>query len=326
MTEPPAADRPRIVVTRKLPEAVEARLKHSFTVALNPDDARFTPARLARAMQEADGLLVSVTDRITEEVIAAAGARRAGILANFGVGVNHIDLDAATRAGVVVTNTPDVLTDATADLAIALMLASTRRMTETEAALRRGDWTGFAPTGWLGMGLSGKVLGIVGMGRIGRAVARRARAFGMEVIYFNRSTLGDLDFPAEPRETIAEVMEAADVVSLHIPGGAETRNVISAELIARMKPSAHLVNTARGDVIDETALIEALRTRRIAGAGLDVYADEPEVPKALLRIPSVTLLPHAGSATHETRTAMGMLAVDNLVAHFDGGPLPAQVV
>jgi lactate dehydrogenase-like 2-hydroxyacid dehydrogenase len=199
-------------------------------------------------------------------------------------------------------------------------------MSETEAILRRGEWDGFRPTAWLGMGLQGRTLGIVGMGRIGQATARRAAlGFGMRVIYFNRSPAGPFDFPAETRPSIAAVLAEADVVSLHVPGGGGNRALISGELIAGMKPTAYLVNTARGDVVDEAALAAALADGRIAGAGLDVYADEPRVPEALRRLPNVTLLPHIGSATVETRTAMGMLAVDNLVAFFAGEPLPSRV-
>ncbi len=316
----------KIIVTRKLPEAVEARLRAHFSVELNPQDQPFSPARLAEALREADGLLCAVNDLVTAAVLGTPG-RRTEIVANFGVGVNNIDLAAAEAAGVIVTNTPGVLTDATADLALALILAATRRMSETEALLRRGGWDGFRPTGFLGMGLQGKKLGIVGMGRIGQATARRANlGFGMEVIYFNRSPVGPFDFPAEPRDTIEAVMAEADVVSLHIPGGGENRGRISAALIGAMKPTAYLVNTARGDVVDEPALVEALAAGRIAGAGLDVFAEEPKVPAALLDIPSVTLLPHIGSATLETRTAMGMLAADNLIAHFSGAPLPSRVV
>lgn len=319
---------PRVIVTRKLPDAVEERLRQHFTVALNPDDTPFTRARLVRAMQEADGMLCAVTDEIDADVIAAGGRRRVRMLANFGVGVNNIDLAAASAAGLAVSNTPDVLTDATADLAMALILAATRRMSETEAILRRGEWDGFRPTGFLGMGLQGKTLGIIGMGRIGQATARRAAlGFKMKVIYFNRSTAGPFDFfVAESRPSIEAVMSEADVVSLHLPGGGSNAGLISAALLARMKPTAYLVNTARGDIVDETALAEALRERRIAGAGLDVYAAEPHVPSELIALPNVTLLPHIGSATLETRTAMGMLAVDNLVAHFAGQPLPSQVV
>lgn len=318
--------RPSIIVTRKMPDPVEARLQERFTVELNPEDAPYDTARLIRALQDSDGILLAVNDAVDAAILDAEGRRRAQILANFGVGVNHIDLDAARAAGVIITNTPGVLTDATADMAIALMLSATRGMSRTEAILRRGAWHGFAPTGWLGMGLQGKTLGVVGMGRIGQATARRAHlAFGMEVIYFNRSPTGPFDFPAEPRDTIEAVMAEADVISLHIPGGAANRNLISAERIARIKPTAFLVNTARGDVIDEPALIAALANRRIAGAGLDVFADEPSVPADLIALDNVTLVPHIGSATLETRTAMGMLAADNLIAHFAGDPLPARV-
>ncbi len=317
---------PRIIVTRKLPDQVEARLRDHFTVAFNPEDVPFTADRMIHALREADGLLPAVSDPVTGDMLRAEG-RRTAIIANFGVGVNNIDLDAAKAAGVVVTNTPGVLTDATADLALALILAATRRMTETEALLRRGEWVGFAPTGHLGMGLQGKVLGIIGMGRIGEATARRAAlGFGMRILYFNRSPVGPFDFPAESRSSIEAVMADSDVVSLHIPGGGSNRGRISADAIALMKPTAYLVNTARGDVVDETALTAALAAGRIAGAGLDVFAEEPKVPAALMALPNVTLLPHIGSATLETRTAMGMLAVDNLIAHFAGQPYPARVV
>jgi lactate dehydrogenase-like 2-hydroxyacid dehydrogenase len=312
----------RIVVTRRLPDAVEARLAEHFIVEPNPEDRPLGRDGLARALARADGLLCAVTDTLDAALLG--GERRAQILANFGVGVNNIDLDAARAAGLVVTNTPGVLTEATADLAIALMLAATRRLTETEAVLRRGAWDGFRPTGFLGMGLQGKTLGIIGMGRIGQATARRARAFGMDIVYYNRSPV-TLDFPATARPTIEAVLAEADVVSLHVPGGVN-RGLISAERLAAMKPTAYLVNTARGDVVDEPALIAALAAGRIAGAGLDVYADEPQVPAALRALPNVTLLPHIGSATLETRTAMGMLAADNLIAHFSGAPLPSRVV
>jgi lactate dehydrogenase-like 2-hydroxyacid dehydrogenase len=247
-------------------------------------------------------------------------------VANFGVGVNNIDLEAARAAGVAVSNTPGVLTDATADIAVALMLAATRRMSETEAILRSGGWDGWRPTGWLGMGLQGKVLGIVGMGRIGAAVARRsALGFGMRVVYFNRSEVGPFDFGAEARPSVEAVLAEADVVSLHVPGGGGNSRLISAERIRGMKRGAYLVNTARGDVVDEDALAEALESGRLAGAGLDVFAEEPRVPERLVRLRNVTLLPHIGSATLETRTAMGMLAVDNLEAFFAGRPMPARV-
>ncbi len=318
--------RPRIVVTRKLPDAVEARLRADFDAVLNAEDKALDRAALAEAMRSADGLLPAVTDAIDADLLATEG-RRVRIVANFAVGVNNIDLKAAEKAGVVVTNTPGVLTDATADVAMALILAATRRMTETEAILRAGGWDGFRPTGWLGMGLQGKTLGIVGMGRIGQATARRAAlGFGMRIVYFNRSAVGPFDFAAEALPSIEAVLAAADVVSLHIPGGGGNTAAISAERLAAMKPTAYLVNTARGDIVDEAALIAALAEGRIAGAGLDVYAEEPKVPEGLLRLPNVTLLPHIGSATIETRTAMGMLAVDNLAAFFADKPLPSRVV
>ncbi len=318
---------PKVVVTRRMPEAVEARLKTLFEVTLNPDDSQFDRARLMRAMQEADGILGTVTDPFDAAMLKAEGRRRAGIVATFAVGYNNIDIEAARAEGVAICNTPDVLTDATADIALLLILAATRRAYEFETLLRAGGWEGFGPTSFLGMGVQGKVLGIVGMGRIGKAVATRCHALGMRVIYFNRSAVADPGVPgAEARPTIEAVMAEADVISLHIPGGPANRKLISAERLALMKPGAYLVNTARGDVVDEEALVAMLEGGRIAGAGLDVYFDEPRVPARLVALKNVTLLPHLGSATVQTRTAMGMLAVDNLEAHFAGRPCPSRVV
>ncbi len=318
---------PKIIVTRRLPEAVEARLRANFTVALNPDDSPFSSERLKLALKHADGVICTVTDLFDEEILSADGERKTRIIANFGVGVDNIDLDSAETQGVAVTNTPNVLTDATADIAMALILAVTRRMTESEATLRRGEWKQFAPTGFLGTGLQGKTLGIIGMGRIGRATARRAHAgFGMRIGYYNHSPVRAIGFPAMPYPSIDRLLAASDVVSLHIPGGGANSGLISAEQIARMKPGAYLVNTARGDLVDEAALVQALREGRLAGAGLDVFADEPSVPASLRALPNVTLLPHIGSATTEARTAMGMLAVDNLEAFFAGRDLPNRVV
>jgi len=320
--------RPRIIVTRKLPEPVEARLRSLFTVAFNPSDTPFSKAKLTTAMAKADGLLCTFGDKIDEDILAANGARKAKIVANFGVGTNHIDLEAAEDIGVVVTNTPDVLNDATADLAMALILASTRRMYFHEARLRRGDWEDFDITSGLGSSLRGKTLGVVGMGRIGTALAQRAHfGFGMKVIYFNRSKVLVPSIPeAKAVETLDALMAEADVISLHVPGDAHNRHLISAARLALMKPNAHLVNTARGDVVDEAALITALESGAIAGAGLDVFEHEPKVPEALTALENVTLLPHIGSATLETRIAMGMRAVDNLVAFFADQVPPHQVV
>lgn len=320
--------RPRVAVTRKMPQAVEDRLREAdLDVEFNADDTPYTRDHLMGALQDSDGILLAVNDAVDGPLLDAEGRRRVQIVANFGVGVNHIDLEAARARGVIVTNTPGVLTDATADLAMALILAATRRMSEMEMVLRRGEWGGFSPTADLGMSLQGKTLGVIGMGRIGQAAARRAvLGFGMKAIYFNRSPVGPFDFPAKARGSIEEVMAEADVITLHTPGGGANRGLISAERIARMKPSAYLVNTARGDVVDEPALVAALAEGRIAGAGLDVFEAEPQVPPELIALPNVTLLPHIGSATLETRTAMGMLAAENLIAHFRGEPLPSRVV
>ncbi len=318
--------KPRIIATRKLPQAVEDRLNKGFDVHLNADDTPLPTDALRDALQSADGILGTVTDRFDAALLATEN-RRAQIIANFAVGVNNIDLDAARAAGLVVTNTPGVLTDATADIAVTLMLNVTRRTWESERMLRTGTWPGFAPTLLLGIGLQGKTLGIIGMGRIGQAVARRCHhGFGMDVVYFNRSPVAEPGVPATALDSIEAVMQSADIVSLHLPGGAANDKVISAARIGLMKPTAYLINTARGDVVDEAALIAALQAGRIAGAGLDVFYDEPQVPQALIHLDNVSLLPHIGSATIETRTSMGMLAVDNLEAHFAGRPYLSRVV
>ncbi|MEM8870718.1 MAG: D-glycerate dehydrogenase [Pseudomonadota bacterium] len=317
--------RPKVVVTRRLPDVVEARLSDAFDAVLNPTDVPLQPQALAAALASADGVLTTVTDRV--DGAALASPRRAGIVANFAVGVNNIDLEAARAQGVVVTNTPGVLTDATADVALTLILNVTRRVAESAALLREGRWKGFAPTHLLGRSLQGRTLGIIGMGRIGQALARRCHfGLGMNVVYTNRSAVNDPGVPSQALDSIGAVMEASDVVSLHLPGGAENDKVISAEHIARMKPDGILINTARGDVVDEEALTEALKHGRVGGAGLDVFYNEPQVPPDLMDLPNVCLLPHIGSATVETRTAMGMLAVDNLVAHFGDRNYPSRVV
>jgi lactate dehydrogenase-like 2-hydroxyacid dehydrogenase len=248
------------------------------------------------------------------------------MIANVGVGYSNIDTETAQGAGISVSNTPDVLTDATADIAILLILSATRRAYAAERDLRDGRWAGFSVVEGLGRGIQNKVLGIIGMGRIGRATAHRAAlGFGMDVVFYNRSPVTDLGFDAKQLDSIDTVMAASDVVSVHVPGGG-ANPLITANHIAQMKPSAYLVNTARGDSIDQTALIDALVDGRIAGAGLDVFAHEPSVPDVLCEMENVTLLPHIGSATQEVRTAMGMLAADNLDAFFSGDVLPSRVV
>ena len=312
--------RPRIVVTRRLPSLVERRLSELFNADLNQDDQPFTSIRLRQALAAADGVLCTVTDRIDGEVLAVQ-PMRARILANFGVGYNHIDMGSARKRGLVVTNTPGVLTEATADLAMALMLMVARRLGEGERQLRSGDWKGWAPTHLMGRDVSGQTLGIIGFGRIGKAVARRARrGFGMNVLCHTPRAIEDSvarDSEVQAVE-LDELLGLSDFVSLHCPVTPATRRLMNRERLARMKPSAVLINTARGEIVDEAALVEALTSGVIAGAGLDVYEREPELPSGLLALPNVVLLPHLGSATESTRTAMGMKAVDNLLAFFAG--------
>lgn len=308
----------RVVVTRRLPDAVETRLAECFDAVLNVDDEQLTPRELAGAARDADGLLATVTDQLDATMFADVPPRL-GIVANFGVGHNHIDLVAARSAGVVVTNTPDVLTDDTADLAMTLMLMAARRAGEGERHVRSGAWTGWRPTHMLGARLTGATLGIVGMGRIGLAVAHRAHAgFGMRVLYYQPNPIALDGLDAAPCASLEELLAASDVVSIHCPATPQTRDLIDAQALACMRPGAILVNTARGDVIDESALVTALRSGRLAGAGLDVYPNEPYVHPDLLGLENVVLLPHLGSATLESRVAMGMRAVDNLVAFFSG--------
>jgi lactate dehydrogenase-like 2-hydroxyacid dehydrogenase len=321
--------RPTVVVTRRLPGEVEEELSRDFEARLNRDDRPLGPVGLQEALRSADALLCTVTDRLTADVLAAEPLR-ARLLANFGVGFNHIDTGAAKARGLAVSNTPDVLTEATADLAITLLLMVARRAGEGERHLRCGAWTGWRPTHMMGTQVSGKVLGLVGMGRIARAVAGRAHGgFGMRVIFHDPYPPSPADaaaLGAEPRPKLEQVLEEADFVSLHCPATPETRHLMNRERLAQMRRSAFLINTARGDVVDETALVEALSDGTIAGAGLDVFEREPQVSPALLTMENVVLLPHLGSATTETRVAMGRRAVENLRLFFNGAPLRDPVV
>ncbi|MDX2207077.1 MAG: D-glycerate dehydrogenase [Gemmatimonadales bacterium] len=320
--------RPRVAVTRRLPEAVEAALAERFDVTLATLDRPTTPETLQRALGEADGVLCTLTDRITAEVLAA-NPLRTRILAQFGVGVDNIDLAAAAAHDIVVTNTPGVLTDDTADLAMLLILAVMRRSSGGERLVRVGGWTGWTPTNHLGRQVSGATLGVIGFGRIGQAVARRAHhGFGMRVLAWGRTPPPEAWLASMGVEYVASldaVMAGSDVVSLHLPSTSETRGIINAERLALMKPGAFLVNTARGDIVDDDALIAAIREGRLAGAGLDVYRGEPVVDPRLLALEQVTLLPHLGSATVETREAMGFRALANLEAFFAGKPVPDRV-
>ncbi|WP_298400551.1 D-glycerate dehydrogenase [Sphingobium sp.] len=311
--------RPRILLTRRWPETVERRLTASYDVTFNEADQPMDAATLAQAMRDHDALCPTVTDRVTREILLAEG-RRARIVANYGAGYEHIDMTAAREAGLAVTNTPDVLTEATADIALTLILMAMRRAGEGERELRAGGWNGWRPTHLLGQSLSGKLLGLVGFGRIARAVAQRAQAFGMRIAYHSRRPAADMPASAYFAE-LGALAEQADVLSLHAPGGAQTRHMVDAALLARMPGHAVLVNTGRGSLIDEAALAQALSERRIAAAGLDVFEAEPQVNAALIGLPNVVLLPHLGSATIEARTAMGMKVADNLDRFFAGEPL-----
>ena len=323
------SQRPTVVVTRRLPEAVERELSREFDARLNQEDRPLSPGGLQEALRTSDGLLCTVTDRLTAEVLSAE-PRRARILANFGVGHNHIDTAAAQARGLAVSNTPDVLTEATADIAMTLLLMVSRRTGEGERHVRSGSWTGWRPTHMLGSQVSGKVLGLVGMGRIARAVAQRAHhGFGMRIIFHDpyppsQEEAGALG--AVPCASLDQVLAQADFVSLHCPATPETRHLMNGERLKRMRRGAFLINTARGDVVDEAALVEALASGTIAGAGLDVFEKEPQVSPALLAMENVVLLPHLGSATLETRVAMGMRALENLRLFFSGAPLRDRVV
>ena len=316
----------KTLITRPLPESVLAAARASFDVTVRPETSFLSTEDMIAALQDYDAILPTLGDSFSGEIFAAAGSCRAKILANFGVGFNHIDVAAAKAAGLVVTNTPGAVTDATADIAMTLMLMTARRAGEGERMLRAGNWEGWHPTQMLGMHLSGKTVGIIGMGRIGKAIAARCHfGFGMRVVFHNRSTVSNLDVPAQQLDNLEEVMGEADVVVIAVPGGAATHHLIDRAALSHMRAHAILVNIARGDIVDEVALIDALEEGRIAGAGLDVYEFEPRVPERLIALENTTLLPHLGTAALDVREAMGMMAVDNLVAFANGEALPNQV-
>ncbi|MBC3190417.1 D-glycerate dehydrogenase [Pseudonocardia sp. C8] len=334
MTWPRGDREPVVVVTRRWPTAVENELRRRYpAVRLSIDDRPLGPEGLRHAVEHADAVLATVSDRLPAELFA--GDIRTRFVGNFGVGTDHIDLDAARAAGVTVTNTPGVLTESTADLAMCLLLNAARRTSAGERELRAGDWTGWRPTHLLGADVSGKHLGIIGMGRIGAAVARRARfGFDMRVSYCTHgsedpgTTAARVGVPDLHRaDSIEDLLAQVDFVSVHAPGGGENRHLISADRLKLMKPTAYLVNTARGDVVDTEALVEALSTGVIAGAGLDVHEGEPDVSPDLVALDNVTLLPHLGSATEGTRRAMGMQVLDSLHAFLEGADeVPCRVV
>ena len=321
--------KPKVIITRKWPEAAEARARELFDVTLNTDDHPLSVAELQQALRTADAVCPTVSDKITAEVLSATPLK-CKILGNFGVGFNHIDLKAAKERNLVVTNTPEVLTDCTADIAMTLMLMAARRAGEGERHVRTRAWTGWRPTHMIGTKVTGKTLGLIGMGRIARAMAHKAHhGFGMKIIFndpYPPPPEVVKDLQAQACKTMEDVLQAADFVSLHCPGGEETRHLINSARLAMMKPSAFIINTARGDVIDPAALIAALKQKQIAGAGLDVYEGEPKVQEEFLMMENVVLFPHLGSATMETRVAMGVRAIDNVQAFFAGTPPRDRVV
>lgn len=317
----------RMLITRPLPESVVSAARAEFEVTLRPQTLPMSHDEMVAALAEHDVILPTLGDMFRAPVFAACPAPRARLLANFGMGYNHIDVAAAQAAGLAVTNTPGAVTEATADIGFTLLLMSARRAGEGERLVRAGQWEGWHPTQMLGQAVAGKVLGIVGMGRIGQAIARRAvHGFGMELVYHTRSprVLPGLEM-ARALPDLHAVMAASDFVVVTVPATAQTHHLIDAAALAAMKPSAHLVNVARGDVVDEGALIAALEAGHIAGAGLDVYEFEPAVPEALRRLDNVVLLPHLGTAVLEVREAMGMIALDNARAFKAGKELPNAV-
>jgi lactate dehydrogenase-like 2-hydroxyacid dehydrogenase len=316
--------KPEVFITRPMPGKVIAKALLHFSLTIREDTTPLSQQDCIDCLHQYDAVLPTLGDPFTAEVFAKSHAPRCRVLANFGVGYNHIDVAAAKAVGLIVTNTPGAVTDATADIALTLMLMTARRAAEGERMLRAGNWQGWHPTQMLGTHMTGKSLGVIGMGRIGKAIAKRAHyGFGMPVRFFNRSPVANPGLPAEQVEMAAAL--AADFVVIAVPGSPATRHLIDAEALAHMQPDAFLINIARGDIVEEAALIAALQTKTIAGAGLDVYEHEPKVPAALLAMENVTLLPHLGTAALEVREAMGLMAVDNLLAFFEGRPLPNLV-
>ncbi|MEP2641182.1 D-glycerate dehydrogenase [Roseobacter sp.] len=314
----------RVFISRPLPDSVLAAAHDLFDVTVRPETSPLTADEMRTALRDYDGVLPTLGDMFSADILGGA-SWRCKILANFGVGYNHIDVTAAQAAGMTVTNTPGAVTDATADTAMTLMLMSARRAGEGERLVRAGTWEGWHPTQLLGMHLGGKTVGIVGMGRIGQAIARRCHfGFGMQVAYHSRSPKV-LDFPAIQKASLLDLAGACDVLVIAVPGGNDTHHLINADVLAAMPTHAHLVNIARGNVVEEAALIHALKTGQIGGAGLDVYEFEPAVPDALRALENVVLLPHIGTAALEVREEMGLMSVRNLQAFFAGDTPPNLV-
>lgn len=320
--------RPKVIVTRKLPDSIETRMAELFDVTLNLSDKPLDKEALKKAVATADVLVPTVTDDIDAEVIAAAG-KKLKLIANFGAGVNHIDVAAAQEKGIAVTNTPGVLTEDTADLAMALILSVPRRLFEGEKILRAGEWTGWTPTFLMGHRIQGKRLGIIGMGRIGSAIARRAKAFNMAVHYHKRKRLPEeveRELEATYWDDLDEMLSRMDFISINCPLTEETHHLMNRARLKKLQPHAVIINTARGEIIDEEALADLIEVGRIAGAGLDVFEQEPEINPKLLELDNVVLLPHMGSATFEARTAMGEKVLINIRAFVDGHRPPDRVL
>ena len=320
--------KPVVAVTRKLPAITETRMMELFTARLNADDRAMTAEQIVAACQGADVLVPTVTDAIDADLIKAL-PDSIRLIANFGVGVNHIDLKAAAARDITVTNTPGVLTDDTADLTIALLVSVPRRLVEGERLARAGSWQGWSPTFMLGHRVTGKRLGIIGMGRIGQAVAKRARGFDIAIHYHNRRRLHpeiEAELEATYWEDLDQMLEHMDLISVNCPQTPETHHLLNAERLDRIQPHAVIVNTARGGIIDEAALAERLAAGRIAGAGLDVYENEPAIHPKLRALDNVVIAPHLGSATHEGRAAMGEKVVINIKSYADGHAMPDRVL
>ena len=320
--------RPKVIVTRKLPDSIETRMAELFDVTLNLKDIPFTADQLKEAVASADVLVPTVTDTIDADVIAAAG-KNLKMIANFGAGVDHIDVDAAQARGLAVTNTPGVLTEDTADLTMALLLSVPRRLFEGEKILRAGKWTGWTPTFLMGHRIEGKRLGIIGMGRIGQAVARRAKAFNLSVHYHKRTRLPEqteADLDATYWDDLDQMLARMDFISVNCPLTEDTHHLLNRARLKKLQPHAVIINTARGEIIDEEALADLIEVGRIAGAGLDVFEEEPQINPKLLELDNVVLLPHMGSATIEARVAMGEKVLINTRAFADGHRPPDRVI
>jgi lactate dehydrogenase-like 2-hydroxyacid dehydrogenase len=322
--------KPKIIVTRHWPDEVENQLKALYDVQLNETDVPLTADELKYALQTADAVLTTVTDAVTADVLSIEN-KRAKIIGQFGVGYNNIDIQAAKAQGLVVTNTPHVLTDCTADIAMLLLLMSARRASEGERLIYNKQWTGWTPTQLIGQKVTGKTLGLIGFGRIAQAMAKKAHhGFDMNILFYVPSSVPEQaiidDLQAVRCASVEELLAESDFVSLHCPGGAATKHLINEDRLKLMRPTAHLINTARGDVVDSVALIKALKEGWIAGAGLDVYEGEPNLNPEFLTLNNVSLLPHLGSASNETRTAMGNRVLANIAAFFAGNEPKDRVV